>query len=235
MAKPARPWIVTPHSPLQKLDDNLWTVTSPVPGVKANRRMSIVRLADGGLVFYHAIPLAEDSLAEVLAWGTPRALVIGHQAHGIDAAPFAERLKMGIYGPAPIEAKMRQRWPQLAGVVANVPKDDRCTFVELEGTKSGEPVQIVKSAGGVSLVWCDAFCATPDEGSTFMTKLLGFAGGPRIIPLFRTFFMNDKVKLKAHFERLASIPNLKRLVPCHGEIISEDAPAVLRRAAEILN
>ncbi len=133
----------------------------PVPGAKSNRRMSIVRLADGGLVFYHAIPLAEEALAEVLAWGTPRALVIGHQQHGIDAAAFAEKLKIGIYGPAPIEAKLRARWPQLAGTTAAIPGDDRCTFEELEGTRSGEPVQIVKSAGGTSLVWCDAFCATP--------------------------------------------------------------------------
>lgn len=32
MAKSPRPWTVTPHSPIQKLEENLWVVTSNVPG-----------------------------------------------------------------------------------------------------------------------------------------------------------------------------------------------------------
>ncbi len=43
MAKPPRPWIVTHHDPIEKLDDNLWTVSGKVPGVPIQRRMSIVK------------------------------------------------------------------------------------------------------------------------------------------------------------------------------------------------
>jgi hypothetical protein len=145
MAKAERPWIVTPHTPLQKLDDNLWEVASQVPGISAKRRMSIVRLSDGGLVFYHAIPLDEPTLAEVLAWGTPRALVIGYHSHGVDAAAFADKLKIGIYGPELNEAKMRARWPQYAGALGALPKDPASSFEMLDGTKLGDPVQIVRS------------------------------------------------------------------------------------------
>src|SRR5579859_7061935 len=32
MAKPSRPWIVTKHGPIVKLEDNLWVVEGEVPG-----------------------------------------------------------------------------------------------------------------------------------------------------------------------------------------------------------
>jgi len=50
MPKPPRPWTVTPHRPIEKLDENLWSVTSPVPGIPGGtfpRTMHIVRLGDG--------------------------------------------------------------------------------------------------------------------------------------------------------------------------------------------
>src|SRR5947209_15898064 len=41
-----RPWIVTPHRPLEKLDDNLWALDADMPNkAPFNRRMAIARLA----------------------------------------------------------------------------------------------------------------------------------------------------------------------------------------------
>lgn len=234
MAKQERPWTVTPHSPLKKLESNLWVVDSQVPGTTANRRMSIVRLADGGLVFYHAIPLEPGALAEVLAWGTPRALVIGHHQHGVDAAAFSEKLNIGIYGPVQVEKQMRARWPRYAGTLEALPKDASCVVEALDGTRWGDPVQVVRSGDTVSLVWCDAFIANDDATTPFFPRLMGLGGGARIAPMFRFFLMKDGAKLKAHFEKLAAMPGLKHLVPCHGAVISDDAAGVLRRCTSVL-
>jgi hypothetical protein len=68
MSKPERPWVVTPHGPLVKHEANLWTVAGRLPGAPITRRMAIARRRDGTLVFYHAIPLDDAALAEVLAW-----------------------------------------------------------------------------------------------------------------------------------------------------------------------
>src|SRR4051812_33871918 len=92
MAKSARPWIVTPHGPIEELDENLWTVESKVPGVPIRRRMAIIKRSDGTLAFFHAVPLDEAALARVTAWGKPAILVLGHDQHGIDATPFAGKL-----------------------------------------------------------------------------------------------------------------------------------------------
>ena len=235
MAKTNRPWTVTPHGPLMKLESNLWVVESAVPGIDARRWMSIVRQPNGELIFYHAVPLDEQALAEVLAWGTPKALVIGHAMHGIDAHAFAQKLKIGIYGPSKCEAQMRERWPNLSGNVEDLQLDSSVRFEFMEGTKTGEPVEIVSSGGKVSLVFCDAYQAMDSSKLKLMTRLMGFGGGPKVAPVFKLFFLKDKRALRAHFERLAEIPGLSRLIPCHGEILNSGAKETLLKVAATLS
>src|SRR5437660_3062688 len=127
MAKPPRPWIVTPHDTINKLDDNLWTVESPVPGVPIRRRMCIIKRSDGQLVFHNAVPLDDAALAEVTAWGKPAFLVIPHNQHGIDAHAFMHKLGLKMYGPKADAAKMRARW-ELAGTLDELPADPHVTF-----------------------------------------------------------------------------------------------------------
>jgi hypothetical protein len=77
MPKAQRPWIVTRHDPIEKVDDNLWTVQGDVPGVPIKRRMFIVKRTDGSLLFFGcAIPLEDALLAEIAAWGRPSILVV---------------------------------------------------------------------------------------------------------------------------------------------------------------
>jgi hypothetical protein len=232
MTKPERPWIVSPHGPIVKHEPNLWTVEGKVPGGPITRRMSIVRRGDGTLVFYHPVPLAEPQLAEVLAWGRPAQLVVGHAAHGLDAIPFARRLGVGIFGPRANEAQLRARFP-LAGLLEDLPKDPDVAFEPVAGSKSGEPVEVVRSGGRVSLVFCDAIQAHGDS-QPLLFRLLGFKGGPRVTPLFKLAFMKDRAALKAHLAKLAALPGLVRLVPCHGFIEEGDAAGALRAAAAAL-
>jgi hypothetical protein len=232
MAKPPRPWIVTPHGPLRKLEPNLWTVEGRLPGATITRRMAIVRRRDGTLVFYHAIPLEERTLAEVLAWGRPAQLVVAHSAHGLDAAAFAKRLGVTLHGPRADEQGLRARF-ELAGFLEDLPRDPDVAFESLEGTKSGEPVEVVHSEGRVSLVFADAIQAHGQE-QPLIFRLLGFAGEARVVPVFRFLFMRDRAALKAHLARLAETPGLARLVPCHGAIVEDDPAGALRRAAAAL-
>src|SRR5262245_28064807 len=106
----ARDWIVQPHGPIEKLEPNLWTVRGKIPGVPGfTRRMSIVRRTDGSLVFYHAVPLEQSAMAEIVAWGRPATLVLGHDQHAVDAEPFATRLGLRMFGPARNLKRLRSR------------------------------------------------------------------------------------------------------------------------------
>jgi len=229
MPQPERPWIVTPHGPIVKHEPNLWTVEGRLPGGPITRRMAIVRRRDGTLIFYHPIPLAEPALAEVLAWGKPTHLVVAHARHGIDATPFASRLGLALHGPRTDEARLRARF-EVAGFLEDLPADPDVRFEAVEGTRAGEPVEIVRSGDRVSLVFSDAFQNHGEDG-LLIFRLLGFRGGPRVVPMFKYLFTRDRAALKAHLARLADLPGLVRLVPCHGAIVELDAAAVLRRVA----
>jgi hypothetical protein len=230
MAKLERPWIVTPHRPIVKHEPNLWSVEGRLPGAPVSRRMSIVRRRDGSLVFYHPIPLDEPALAEVLAWGRPAHLVVAHASHGVDADAFSRKLGIGLYGPRRDERRMRARW-EVAGLLSDLPPDPDVAFEELDGTRNGDPVELVRSEGRLSLVFCDAIQAHGDAQS-LLFRLLGFAGEPKVVPVFKLLFTRDRAALKAHLARLAALPGLVRLIPCHGAVVERDAAAVLRRAAE---
>ena len=229
MPKSERPWIVTPHGPIVKHEANLWTVDGRLPGAPVPRRMSMVRRQDGTVVFYHPIPLEEAALAEVRAWGTPAELVVAHASHGIDAAAFSRKLGVKIYGPRADARRMRARW-EMAGTLEDLPTDPTVTFESVAGTKAGEPVELVRSGDRLSLVFCDALQNHGEDGP-LLTRLLGFRGGPRVVPIFKLLFTSDRAALKAHLLRLAGLPGLTRLIPCHGALIERDAPAVLRQVA----
>ena len=232
MAKPERPWIVPPHGPIVKHEANLWSVEGRLPGAPIPRRMAMVRRGDGSLVFYHAVPLEEGALAEVLAWGRPAQLVVAHASHGLDATPFARKLGLKIHGPRRDQARMRARI-DMAGFLEDLPAAPDVRFESMAGTRSGEPVEVVRSGGRVSLVFSDAIQVHGDGLSLFF-RLLGFRGDARVVPLFRLLFTSDRAALKAHLVRLAETPGLARLVPCHGAVVEQDAAGALRRAAAAL-
>ncbi len=234
MPKAPRPWIVTPHSPIEKLEDNLWVVTSQVPGAPMQRRMAIIKRSDGTLAFFQAVPLDDATLAQVTAWGKPSILIVPHDQHGMDATAFAEKLGLRIYGPTANEAKLRAKF-KLAGTLEDIPADPAVTFESVAGAKNGEAMAIVRSGGGrVSLVFADAYMATPSEGLALPMRILGFGGGPKVTPIFKMLFVSDRAALKSHLERLAATPGLSHLIPCHGEVESKDAAGTLKKVAATL-
>lgn len=229
-----RPWIVTPHGPLEKIDDNLWGLSSSVPNIKSHRRMSIVRRGDGSLLFYNAIPMDDRTLEEVRAWGRPSVLVITHDQHMIDGDAFREKLGVAVYCPAASIEKVRAR-TEVKGKLEDLPADPVLRWDSATGTKMDEPVMFVTHSGGerVSAVFSDVFQNNSPSSLPFLFRLMGFAGA-RTPPLFKFLFMKDKAALRGAMERWAATPRLSRLVPTHGDVIEQDPAGALRRAAASL-
>jgi len=65
-------------------------------------------------------------------------------------------------------------------------------------------------------------------------RLLGVSGRPRVTAIARWFIVGDRAVFREHLLRLAGRAGLRRMIPCHGGIVEDDAPAVLRRVAEEL-
>jgi hypothetical protein len=234
MAKAPRPWIVSKHGPLEKLEENLWVVDGTVPGLPFPRRMSIIRRSDGTLLFFNAMPLAEPELEEVLGWGKPATLLVPHDQHMIDARAFAEKLQLKVYAPKLCEEKARKR-ADIAGTFEDVPADPNLCIETAAGVKNGEPVLTLKSPSGHSSVLVsDIVMNARKEQMGLMPRLMGFAGKLRIVPVFRLAFLKDKQALKGQLTTLADLPGLKHLVPSHGDVVSEGVADGLRRAASTL-
>lgn len=237
MPKPPRPWTVAPHGPVEEIDENLWGVVSVVPdfpkGTGMDRRMSIVRLGDGRLVFHNAVPLDEPTLAKVKAWGKPAILIIPMHLHAIDAHAFREKLGVAVYTSKTVIDKVRAL-VTVEGALEDVPADPALRCEPLAGTKFGEAAWVVKSGPRASLLFCDAIHnSRPGTGfNGFMFKLLGFTGPDVRTPaFFKLRAVSDKAALKRDILRLADTPGLARVVPSHGDLVSADATAKLRAAA----
>ena len=233
-----RPWIVTPHGPLEVLEDNLWSVAGEVPsfprGCGMNRRMSIVRLADGRLVFHNAIPLDDSTLARVVAWGRPSVLIVPMHLHAMDAPAFRERLGLAVYTSALDLERVRALLP-VEGSLEALPLDESVHREPLAGTKLGEAAYVVRSGPRASLLFCDAVHASlPGTGiNGFIFRRMGFTGPDlRSPPAYRMRAVSDRPALKRDLLRLADTPGLARIVPSHGRVMTEEPAAALRAAAE---
>ena len=225
-----------PHSPIKKIDDNLWVTDDVMEGSPINRRMSIVRRLDGTLLFYGAIPLTDTELDEVRAWGKPAYLVVGHEHHMLDGPAFREKLGLKLYGPKGRREQIALR-TEIVGSLEDIPADPSMSVETVPGSRFGEPMVIVRSGGGarVSLLFCDAVDNNPRQGSPFLMRLLGFTGDhPKVVFIFRLLFMTDRAALKAALLKWAEIPNLSRIVPFHGDIFEGNVQQALKRASNEL-
>jgi hypothetical protein len=236
MAKPPRPWTVTPHGPLRRLDDNLWTVESPIPGIPGGnfpRTMMIVRLADGSLLFHNAVPVDDSALAEIRSIGKPAILVAPSPFHCIDAHAFREKLGVRVVCPSGCAAAVGER-VKVDGHFDSLPADPALQAISLDGVRTGEGVLLVRSGGArVNMLLCDMMLNIAHQRGFwgFVWKIAGFTGGPRCGPVWLKRAVGDRAALRAHIERLADTPDLFRLVPSHGPPVENDPAATLRRVA----
>ncbi len=239
MAKaPNTSWEVLPHGPLQPLADNLYFVSGELPGMPLRRGMTVVRLHNGDLLLHSAIAMGEEAMAELEALGRPAWLVVPNGFHRIDAPRYKARYPdLRVVCPR----GARKAVEKVVGV--DVTYDgltlpgEAAQIEHLDGLKDREGVLRVVSEDGVTLVFNDAFFNVPHGSGLFWLvygRLMGNAGGPRVTSVARMVLVGDKKAYGAHLARLAETPDLKRLVPGHGDIVDADAAGVLRRVAATL-
>lgn len=230
--------MVAPHSPLEQLDENLWAVEGTFPErPMIRRRMHIVRLSSGELLFHNAVPVDDVTLAQLRALGPARYLIVPAPSHMLDVHPFRERLNLQVYCPRPIVEQVRARVP-VTGTYEEFPGDPLLAFHSLEGVSTGEAVLEVRSPdrSRVHLVMCDAVLNLENApGVTgLILRWLGFTGGPRVGPVLKWRHVKDPKAMRAHLERLAGLPGLASVVPSHGAVIRQGAGQAVREAASRL-
>lgn len=229
-----RPWTVLPHGPLEPLEENLRAVSGSLPRGGLNRRMAVVRLGDGRLLFHNAIPLSEPDLQALAAWGRPSFLLVPNRFHRLDVHAFRERHPgLAVLCPAPARPHV-ERVVRVDGGLELLPPDPALSAIALEGSRGDEPVLLVRSPGGrATLVFGDAVMNIAHRPGLegLLLRLLGSSGGARVTRIARLIAVSDRARLAAHLARLADTPGLVRLLVSHGEDVTEGAPGVLRAVA----
>ena len=233
MAKANATWTVLAHGPLEKLDDGLWRIEGSLPGMALKRVMTIARLADGALVIHNAIALDDAGMRALDALGKVAFIVVPNGYHRLDAPSFAKRYPDArVLAPRGARAKVEEV-VTVNGDYGDLPADQHVRLEHLDGVRDGEGVMRVESDDGVTLVFNDLVFNMPHMPgfSGFVMRVLGSSGGPRVTRIARMLLIKEKAAVRAHLERLAATPRLKRIVVSHHQVIVDAPSATLARVA----
>jgi hypothetical protein len=64
-----------------------------------------------------------------------------------------------------------------------------------------------------------------------LRRITWSTGDPRVSRIMRLFMISDKAAFRAHLERLAALPDLRRIVVSHHLVIERDPAGTLRAVA----
>jgi hypothetical protein len=224
---------VLPHGTVEALQPGLWAVVSSLPRGSMDRRMSIVRLSDGRLLFHNAVPLEEGAMRALEAQGEPAFLFVPSGFHRLDIHAWKVRYpRCRVLAPPGAAAAVARVVPVDGGPELLGP-DPALEVQLLDGTRGREAAVLARGGGETSLLFGDAVMNIPAgpglEG--LLLRLLGSSGGPRVTRIARFVLVADRAALAGHLRRLAALPDLRRLVPSHGDIVAEHASDVLGQIA----
>jgi hypothetical protein len=227
-----RPWTVQHYQPIQKLEENLWTIDGQIriPGGILPRKMTLIRLSDGLLVIHSPIPLDELDMLEVERWGKPAFCVIPNQRHRLDAPAFKRRYSnLKMLCPTAVRRQV-ERVVTIDGGYELLPEQLQWRTLALRGD---EAVFIIHSGDRTTLLFADGLfnLAHLPGALGLVLRLIGSTGGPRVSPLMKVVALADRRLLAAQYRDLAAISGLVRLIPGHGANIDDQVASVLRDVA----
>ena len=238
MPKTLQEWKVLPHQKLSRIDENLLTVVGELrmPLGKFPRRMTVVRLGDSRLIFYSAIALDETEMTALELYGIPAYLIVPSGIHRLDAKIWKDRYpELTVIAPAGARRKVAEVVPVDRTTIDF--EDPTVEYMTVPGTAGHEAALLVRTPSGTTLIVNDVIWNLEDlHGfSRVFFHMFGFAGSePRVPRFVQRKAIKDKAAFRAQLESWAEIRDLNRIIVSHGEIVTRDAPMVLRDLAHSL-
>jgi hypothetical protein len=238
MAKAHLEWKVLNHGPLERLADNLWRVEGALPGMSLRRTMTVVRRADGSLLLHSPIALDDLRRRELEALGPLALIVVPNSGHRLDAPAYKARYpQLLTFCPRGGRSKIAEV-VAVDGTYDDYADDGTVRFETLDGVADAEGAMLVRSEDGITIVLNDVVMnmdKKKDVLGYLFTTVMGSAPGPRVSRLARLVYVKDQPALRKHLERLASLPDVQRLIVSHEKVESGPAAAAaLRKAATYL-
>jgi hypothetical protein len=236
MAKP-RPWTPASHGPLTEIAAGLWIVDATLAILPIGRRMTIARAGDGGLIVHSAVACDDPTMAAIDALGPVRTIVVPSRHHCLDAPAYKARYPDAKVLAMPASQRRVAERVAVDGDYGSLP-GGALSFEPLAGLPQEAVLVHRADDGGETLVFNDAFMNLPDRlpgVKGWLVKLIGSTGGPKVTWTARVALVEDKPAYAATLRALAARPALRRIVPGHGDLITDDAGAKLAGAADRLH
>lgn len=208
---------------MRRLAENLWLVTGKLPSLGLRRNMVVARQDDGRLVIHNAIAVNEATRRELAALGEPSALIVPSGYHRMDAPAYRAAFpSLRVVAPQGARAKVEEVVPVDATYDDTLGSEDSSVLLEhLDGVAKQEGVMLVRSKDGTTVVLNDAVFNMDSPSKLLprvITTILGSAPGPRVSRLVKYGLMKDRAMARAHLERLASLPDLVRVIVAHDKV-----------------
>lgn len=234
MAKATRGWTVLPHRPIEKVTENLWRVEGDLPGMPLKRVMTVARRSDGSLLVHNGIALGDEEMRQIEEFGRIAFVVVPNGYHRLDAGAYKERYPQAkVLCPKGVREKVAEV-VTVDGTYEDLLPDEAMSLTKLDGMGMREGVLLVWSQDGVTAVFNDVLFNMPHVGGMqglVLKHLTQSTGGLRVTRVAKLFFIKDQAALRAHLERIADTPHLRRIIVSHHEMFVGDARTALRQVA----
>ena len=233
-------WTIFPHGPVERIDDGILSVEGEIqmPLGRFPRRMTVVALRDGRTVAFSPVALHETAMREVEAFGALTFMVVPNGFHRLDARPFEKRYP-DIKVVCPPGSKKRVEKAVRVDAVGDVFNDGDVRFALVGGMRNAEAALLVRRGSGTTLILNDVISNVRHPkglGANIMARLFGFGlKRPQMAREVRYLFVGDKRALANQLRDWAAIPDLRRIIVSHGEIIDKSPVDVLRSIASTLD
>ena len=238
MPKAHQQWQVLPHGKLHEIDPGILTVTGKIhmPFTELPRRMTVARLSGARLVVFSAIALDEPGMQTLEHYGKPAFLVVPSDKHRLDAKIWKDRFpQMQVVAPE----GSRKKVEDVVRVDTTVPSfdDPNVQFITVPGTGAREAALLIHTAKGTTLVLNDLVGNIRNMtgfGGWFLRRMKFAGDEPQLPRPVKWTMIDDKAALRIQFLEWAALPNLRRVLVSHGEVIEFQPAEALRDLAHAL-
>jgi hypothetical protein len=219
--------------PIVSIAPNLWTVDMPLSvfGFSVGTRMTIIRLGNGRLLLYSPVAIPEALRHQIALLGEVGAIVCPNAYHHLFAAEAVKAFPTArLYGPAELAPKRRDL--HFDGYLTNVPPPLWGTDAlpsRVQGSRLHETAIFHPESHTLLVADLLQNIRAPKDAWTRLYLWFGGTGdrpGPH--RLVRWSFNNDD-EARQGIRRILKW-DIRRIVPCHGEILEDHAKQVFAQA-----
>jgi hypothetical protein len=221
---------------LEKQAENLWTCETEQRlglGVRLPARMTVLRLPDGTLALVSPIPISDSLSAELAALGPVSTLIAPNAFHHLHVPAAARRYPGARLLAAPGVASKQpslQFEPLAPETIA--PLRDVLAARLIEGLPKMSEVALFHAPSRTLLLTDLVFnIVSPPNFVTGLLLACSGTKGKLAQSRALSWLIRDRAAVQRSSAALFTWP-FERLVMAHGQVLNQDAPALLRAALE---